>query len=156
MKPLRASALIALFIAACGGTSLPTRIPPVGAPQATISPGMPSGVPTALPDGRGGPSPVFWLDLSTYSQGDAYLLDFAPPDPSFDLHDPYFCGPAARLPCRGGGRFGKGPFYGMQLVGTDGHYRYLRQTPGGRTTVIAEGDVDVTHWTSVIATYPPG
>ena len=99
---------------------------------------------------------MFLLVLSTYSTGDSFLLDFEPPDPTFDLHDPYFCGPSAQLHCRVGGRFSIGPFYGMELVGTNGHYRFLRQTPDGRTSAIAEGDVDVTQWTTVTAVYPTG
>lgn len=140
---------------ACGRSApLPAKIAAVSAPSASVSPGLPNGVPTALPDGRGGPSPIFWLSLTAYAPGDTFLLDFTPPDPSFDLHDPDFCGPADPQQCRAGGRYGKGPFYGMQLVGTQGHYRFVRVSAEGTQTVIAEGDVDVTHWNTVTAVYP--
>lgn len=117
--------------------------------------GLPSGVPTALPDGRGGPSPIFKLTLRQYTPGDTFSLDFAPPDPSFVLHDPTFCGPMSRQACRADGLYWFGPFYGMQLVGTMGHYRYIRTYSDGRQTIIAEGDIDVTQWSTVSFTYPP-
>lgn len=100
------------------------------------------------------PSPAFSLRLNEYTPGDTFVLDYSPPDPSFVDHDPNFCGPAARLQCRSGGTFGKGPFYGLQIVGTMGHYRFLRVAQSGQQIVIAEGDVDVTRLVTVVATYP--
>ena len=70
------------------------------------------------------------------------------------LHDPNICGPAATVQCRAGGTFRKGPFYGLHLVGTMGHYRFIKVAQSGQQTVVAEGDVDVTQPSTVVATYP--
>lgn len=144
----------AVAIAACGGTStLPTKIPALTAPSASVSMGLPSGLPASM-NGLA-PSPGFMLKLNQYTPGDTFILDYSPPDPSFVLHDPNICGPRATVQCRAGGSFGKGPFYGLQLVGTMGHYRFIKVTQSGQQTVIAEGDVDVTQPSTVVATYPP-
>lgn len=149
-----AAAAAAGVIAACGGTSpLPTKIPALTAPSASISMGLPSPAPPSI-NGLA-PSPAFMLKLNQYTPGDTFVLDYVPPDPSFVLHDPNFCGPAAVVHCMAGLPFHKGPFYGLQLVGTMGHYRFIRQTQSGQQTVIAEGDVDVTQLNTVVATYPP-
>ena len=143
-----------VVIAACGGTpALPTKIPALTAPSASVSMGLPSGAPSQL-DGKA-PSPGFMLKLNQYTPGDNFVLDYTPPDPSFVLYDPNICGPSARVQCRAGGTFGKGPFYGLQLVGTMGHYRFIKVAQSGQQTVIAEGDVDVTQVSTVVATYPP-
>ena len=144
----------AVAIAACGSTPpLPTKIPALTAPSASVSLGLPSGAPAEM-NGLA-PSPGFMLKLNQYTPGDTFVLDYSPPDPSFVLHDPDICGPSARLQCRAGGTFGMGPFYGLQLVGTMGHYRFIKVTQSGQQTVIAEGDVDVTQPSTVVATYPP-
>jgi hypothetical protein len=97
------------------------------------------------------------LTLKQYTPGDTFVLDFSPPDAgNFVLHDPAFCGTSASQQCRSGGTYYKGPFLGMQLVGTSGHYRYSRVAAGGEQMVVAEGDVDVTQWSTVIAQYPSG
>ena len=144
---------VAFVIAACGGTStLPTKIPALTAPSASVSMGLPSGLPSAM-NGLA-PSPGFMLKLNQYTPGDTFILDYSPPDPSFVLYDPNFCGPAAKMQCRAGQSFGKGPFYGLQLVGTMGHYRFMKVAQSGEQTVIAEGDVDATQPSTVVATYP--
>ena len=149
-----APAAAALVMAACGGTpTLPTKIAGLTAPSASISVGLPSGAPSQL-EGKA-PSPGFLLKLDQYTPGDTFVLDYSPPDPSFVLYDPNFCGPAAKVQCHAGGTFGKGPFYGLELVGTMGHYRFLKVAQSGQQTVIAEGDVDVTQLVTVVATYPP-
>lgn len=149
-----AAAAATVVIAGCGGTSpLATKIPALTAPSASISMGLISGVPTSV-DGKA-PSPGFMLKLNQYMPGDTFVLDYGPPDPSFVLHDPNICGPSASVQCRAGGSFGKGPFYGLQLVGTIGHYRFIKVAQSGQQTVIAEGDVDVTQPSTVVATYPP-
>lgn len=149
-----AGAVAAGVIAACGGTSpLPTKIPPVTAPSASVSPGLPSGAPTST-NGLA-PSPAFSLKLNEYTLGDTFVLDYSPPDPSFVLHDPNICGPTEVVHCSAGLSFYKGPYYGLQLVGTMGHYRFIKVAQSGQQTVIAEGDVDVTQLVTVVATYPP-
>lgn len=147
-----AAAAAAGVIAACGGTSpLPTKIPALTAPSASIYPGF-----SPAPPSMNGlaPSPEFMLKVNQYTPGDTFVLDFNPPDPSFVLRDPDICGPRATVQCRAGGAFGKGPYYGLQVVGTMGHYRFIRMAQSGQQTVIAEGDVDVTQPSTVIATYP--
>ena len=149
-----APALPVVVIAACGGSSpLPTKIPALTAPSASISMGLISPAPPSI-NGLA-PSPMFMLKLNAYTPGDTFVLDFSPPDPSFVLRDPNFCGPSASLQCRAGGPFYKGPYYGLQLVGTMGHYRFVKLSQSGKQTVIAEGDVDVTQPSTVVATYPP-
>ena len=149
-----AAAAAAMVIAACGGTTpLPTKIPPVTAPSASVSMGLPSGAPAST-NGLA-PSPAFSLKLNEYTPGDTFVLDYSPPDPSFVLHDPNFCGPTAVVHCTAGLPFYKGPFYGLQIVGTMGHYRFIKVAQSGQQTVIAEGDVDVTQLVTVVATYPP-
>lgn len=148
-----APAAAAFVIAGCGGTStLPTKIPALTAPSASVSMGLPSGAPSQL-EGKG-PSPAFMLKLNQYTPGDTFVLDYTPPDPSFVLYDPNICGPKAKVQCYAGGMFGKGPFYGLELVGTIGHYRFLKVAQSGQQTVIAEGDVDVTQLVTVVARYP--
>ena len=150
-----APAAATVVIAGCGGTSpLPTKIPALTAPSASISMGLISGVPTSV-DGKA-PSPGFMLKLNQYTPGDTFVLDYSPPDPSFVLHDPNICGPSASVHCFASGTFGKGPFYGLQIVGTMGHYRFIKVAQSGQQTVIAEGDVDVTQPSTVVATYPSG
>lgn len=114
------------------------------------------GLPSPAPPSINGlaPSPVFALRLNEYTPGDTFVLDFSPPDPSFVLHDPDLCGPSGSLPCRARMTFYRGPFYGLQLVGTMGHYRFVKVAQSGQQTVIAEGDVDVTQQSTVVATYP--
>ena len=147
-------AAAAVVVSACGGTSaLPTKIPALTAPSASVSMGLPSGMPESL-NGMA-PSPAFMLKLNQYTPGDTFVLDYSPPDPSFVLYDPNICGPSAKVQCYASGSFGKGPFYGLQLVGTIGHYRFIEVAQSGQQTVIAEGDVDVTQASTVIATYPP-
>ena len=149
-----APAAAAVVIAACGSAStLPTKIPAVTAPSASISIGLPSGAPSQL-EGKA-PSLAFSLKLNQYTPGDTFVLDYMPPDPSFVLYDPNICGPSAKVQCYAGGTFSKGPFYGLQLVGNIGHYRFIRETQSGQQTVIAEGDVDVTQLNTLVATYPP-
>ena len=148
-----APAAAAFVIAGCGGAwTLPTKIPALTPPSASVSMGLPSGAPSQV-DGKA-PSPAFALKLNRYTPGDTFVLDYSPPDPSFVLHDPNICGPSAKVQCRAGGSFGKGPFYGLQLAGTMGHYRFIKVAQSGRQTVIAEGDVDVTQPSTVVATYP--
>ena len=149
-----APAAAVFVIAACGSAStLPTKIPAVTAPTASISLGLPSGAPSQM-DGKA-PSVAFALKLNQYTPGDTFVLDYSPPDPSFVLYDPKICGPSAKVQCYAGGTFHMGVFYGLQLVGTIGHYRFIRQTQSGQQTVIAEGDVDVTQLNTLVATYPP-
>ena len=116
---------VPLVIAACGKTpTLPTKIPALTAPSASVSMGFPSSLPASM--NRLLPSPEFMLKLNQYTPGDPFVLDNSPPDPSFVLHDPNICGPSASVQCRAGGSFGKGPYYGLQLVGTMGHYRFVK------------------------------
>ena len=153
-RVLCVAAAAAGVTAACGGTSpLPTKIPAVTAPTASISMGLPSGAPSQL-EGKA-PSLAFLLKLNQYTPGDTFVLDYSPPDPSFVLYDPKICGPSAQVQCYPGGTFHMGPYYGLQLVGNIGHYRFIRQTQSGQQTVIAEGDVDVTQLNTLVATYPP-